>query len=174
MRILPVFAASLMACAALLFTSCDMGVEHTGDETGALYGNWELDTKTVDIQYTSGGKGENSHEETSFAGDHFYLGLTENRLAFAKEGSILSFDIDDLDAVTFSYNANQKRISFDKALSLSKGILNPKVMLLLGTYDVKELTQGKLVLSKEENVVIGEFNAQQATVYSFHRVSSSQ
>lgn len=160
-----------MACAALLFAACDKEVEHTGDATGTLYGNWVLDTKTVDTRYTSGENGEQKHEETDFTGDHFYLSLNEPRLAFAKEGSIFTFDIDDVDAVNFSYNADLKQISFEKALVLSKGFLNPKVMRLSGTYDVKQLTQEKLVLSKEENVVINNFNANQTTVYSFHRLN---
>ena len=169
------FAAAMFACAALVFSSCDkQDVEHTGDETGTLYGNWELDTKTVDTQYTSGENGEQKHEETDFAGDHFYLSLNENRLAFAKEGSIFTFDIDDVDAVTFSYNSSTKQISFEKTLTLSKGFLNPKVMRLSGTYDVKELTQEKLVLSKKENVVVNSFNASQTTVYSFHRLNTGQ
>lgn len=175
MKSFSVFAAAMLACAALVISSCDkQEVEHTGDETGTLYGNWELDTKTVDTQYTSGENGEQKHEETDFAGDHFYLSLNENRLAFAKEGSIFTFDIDDVDAVTYSYNASKKQISFDKTLTLSKGFLNPKVMRLSGTYDVKELTQEKLVLSREEKVVINSFNANQVTVYTFHRLGQAQ
>lgn len=39
-----------IACIAL-FSSCDkQGVPHTGDDTGNLYGIWQLDKKTEVIQ----------------------------------------------------------------------------------------------------------------------------
>ena len=41
------FYMAAIACLAL-FTSCEkQGVDHTGDDTGKLYGRWVLDTKNV-------------------------------------------------------------------------------------------------------------------------------
>ena len=174
MKIFSYLAASLLACAAFLFTSCDEGVEHTRDQTGAIYGIWMLDTGITDIQYKSGENSEQKHDETDFNGDNFLLCLYEPRTAFASEGTIFTFDIDDVDAKFFSYNENSKKISFDGTLYLTKGFLTPKIMSLSGTWDVKELTDQKLILSKSESVVIGSFNGNQTTIYSYHKVASTK
>ena len=168
MRKLKSLAACLLACAAFLFPSCTKGVEHTGDDTGTLYGNWVLDTKTVTTPSATG-DGSVQVNETSFSGDHFFLCLVEPQLAFGKEGTLLTFDIDDVDAGRFSYNADQKKITFEKAILLSTGF-PPRIMNLFGTFDVKELNETSLVLSKEDKVIIESFNYQQTTVYSFHRL----
>ena len=146
---------TLMAMAALFLSSCTKGVEHTGDTSGNLYGNWVLDTKTITQ--------ENSNDETvtDFSNDHFYLGFMEPKVAFGKEGSIFTFDIDDVDAVTFAYNKDKKQITFEKAIVLSKGF-PPRVMELFGTYDVLELTSQKLVLSQP--------TGRKTTVYSYHKL----
>ena len=170
MRILPVFTASLMACAALLFAACDKGVEHTGDETGTLYGNWVLDTKTVVTPTTSG---DAQVTETSFVNDHFFLCLVEPQLAFGKEGTLLTFDIDDVDATTFSYNAQQSKISFQDAIVLTTGF-PIRSMSLVRTFDVKKLTDSELVLYKEDKVVVGEINYQSSVTYSYHRLVQNQ
>ena len=113
-------AASLLACAALLLPSCTKGVEHTGDDTGLLYGNWVLDTKTVTTPSTSGAGTDSQVSETSFVNDHFYLCLVEPQLAFGKEGTLLTFDIDDVDAGKFSYNADLGKITFEKIILLTR------------------------------------------------------
>lgn len=171
MRNPAVLAASLLACVILFFTSCDQGVSHTGDETGSIYGIWMLDAGTTDIQYTSGSNTEQKHNETDFNGDNFLLYLYEPRAAFASEGTLFTFDIDDDDAKVFAFNEKEMKISFDGKLYLSKGILEPKIMSLSGTWDVEELTDRKLVLSRTETVVLGSFNASQTTVYAYHRVA---
>ena len=61
-----------------------------------------------------------------------------------------------------------------EAISIKTPSLKQKIMNLSGTWDVKELTDKKLVLSKSEDVVIGPFNANQTTVYSYHKVASTQ
>ena len=169
MRILSVFAASLMACAALLFSSCEKGVEHTGDETGTLYGNWVLDTKTV---VTPTSSGDPQLTETSFVNDHFFLCLVEPQLAFGKEGTLLTFDIDDVDAGKFSYNAEQSKITFEDAILLTAGF-PPRTMSLIGTWDVKKLTDTELVLSKEDKIALGGINYQSTTTYSYHRLAQN-
>jgi hypothetical protein len=162
-------AASLLACAALLLPSCTKGVEHTGDDTGLLYGNWVLDTKTVTTPSTSGAGTDSQVSETSFVNDHFYLCLVEPQLAFGKEGTLLTFDIDDVDAGKFSYNADLGKITFEKIILLSTGF-PPRIMSLLGTFDVVELTDTRLVLSKEDKVELGGLSYQQKTVYSYHKL----
>ena len=162
-------AASLLACAALLLPSCTKGVEHTGDDTGLLYGNWVLDTKTVTTPSTSGAGTDSQVSATSFVNDHFYLCLVEPQLAFGKEGTLLTFDIDDVDAGKFSYNADLGKITFEKIILLSTGF-PPRIMSLLGTFDVVELTDTRLVLSKEDKVELGGLSYQQKTVYSYHKL----
>ena len=166
MRFFSVFAASLLACAALVFTSCEKGVEHTGDETGAIYGNWVLDTKTVISPTTSG---DAQTTETSFVNEHFFLCLVEPQLAFGKEGTLLTFDIDDVDAGKFSYNAQQSKISFEDAIVLTTGF-PPRTMSLIGTWDVKKLTDTELVLSKVDKIALGGINFESTTTYFYHRL----
>ena len=162
-------AASLLACAALLLPSCTKGVEHTGDDTGLLYGNWVLDTKTVTTPSTSGAGTDSQVSETSFVNDQIYLCLDEPQLAFGKEGTLLTFDIDDVDAGQFSYNADLGKITFEKIILLSTGF-PPRIMSLFGTFDVVELTDTRLVLSKEDKVELGGLSYQQKTVYSYHKL----
>ena len=169
MRDLKRIAASLFFCAALLLPSCTKGVEHTGDNTGNLYGNWVLDTKTVTTPSSSGAGPADQVTETSFVNDHFFLCFVEPQLVFGKEGTLLTFDIDDVDAGKFSYNAELSKITFEKVILLSTGF-PPRIMNLLGTYDVKELTETRLVLSKEDKVQIGGLDYQQKTVYSYHKL----
>jgi hypothetical protein len=166
MRLFSVLAASLLACAAVVFPSCTKGVIHTGDETGNLYGKWVLDTKTVVTPTTSG---DAQVTETSFVNDHFFLCLVEPQLAFGKEGTLLTLDIDDVDAGKFSYNAQQSKITFQDAIVLTTGF-PPRTMSLVGTWDVKKLTDTELVLYKEDKIAIGEINYQSSTTYSYHRL----
>ena len=157
------FALAVMAVAALAFSSCTKGVEHTGDKTGDLYGNWVLDTKTVTYEGS-----ESNPEVTNFANDHFYLAFMEPKLAFAKEGSIFTFDIDDVDSVPFSYNKDKSQITFEKIMSLSAGF-PPRTMTLFGTFDVKELTSQKLTLSQsEKSILLG--GKVVTTVYAYHKL----
>ena len=170
MRKFSVFAAAVLACAAPVIPSCSKGVEHTGDETGTLYGNWVLDTKTVVIPNEAG---DGQVTETSFKNDHFFLCLVEPQLAFGKEGTLLTFDIDDVDAGKFSYNAAQSKITFEKAILLSTGF-PPRTMQLFGTFDVKKLTDTELVLSKEDKIILGEINYQATITYSYHKLVQNQ
>jgi len=155
------FAAAL-ACMAL-FTSCEKeGVSHTGDTSGNLYGVWALDTKTETIQSSD----EQSTDKVDYSSVHFYLALGEFPFphAIAKKGSFTDFDLDDVDvdAVSFTYNADEKKISFKKTLWLSDNLLTYN-MILSGTFDVLELTDKKLVLEQEEAII------NKTTTYSFHR-----
>ena len=124
--------ASLVACLAL-FTSCGVSnVKHTGDYTGSIYGVWALESKN----------------QVDYSGVHFYLSLSEPRIALAKKGSFTLLDLKDVDVdgAQFSYNASRKQISFTKTLWLTQGLRYE--MRLSGTYQVVELTRTKLVIRK--------------------------
>jgi hypothetical protein len=141
-----------IACITL-FTSCDkMGVPHTGDITGNIYGIWALDTKTIATP-TSNGIDTKDYDYTSV---HFYLALSEFPIphALAKKGSFTDFDLDDVDVdgTTFTFNADQRKISFNKVLWLTDGLLSYE-MRLLGTFDVLELTDKTLVISQKESIL---------------------
>ena len=153
MRYLKILAASFLACAALVFTSCDKGVTNTGDLTGNLYGIWMLDSKTVDKETV---------KTTDFTSEHFYLCLNEIRMAFGKTGSLTGFDLDhvDVDFSWYSYNDVKHQISFEKLIALTQGL--KEVMRLYGTYDVLELSNDKLVISQT--------SGSKTTTYSFHRI----
>ena len=153
MKHFKILAAAVFACAALVFSSCDQGVTNTIDTTGNLYGVWQLDSKTVDGSTT---------KQTDFGAEHFYLWLTPFRVALAKKGSLSALDFKkmDVDGTVFAYNDVKQMISFDEHMILSNG--PTEVMNLYGTYEIKELSQDKLVISKEVGSSI--------TTYSFHKL----
>lgn len=137
--------AAAFACLVLL-TSCGTSrVRHTGDLTGSIYGVWALD----------------SRNQVDYSGVHFYLSLSEPRIALAKKGSFTQFDLKDVDVdgAQFSYNAAKKQISFTKTLWLTQGLRYE--MRLSGTYKVLQMTRTKLVIQKES---MGARNT-----YTFHR-----
>lgn len=154
------FYMAAIACLAL-FTSCEkQGVDHTGDETGKLYGRWVLDTKTV----TDENAPQADPIVTNFYDDHFFLLLAEPRVAMAKEGTLITFDIDDVDAGTFAYNADLKQITFNKMLRLATGF-PVRSMTLYGTFDVLELSNN-LVIRQPQEVLLEK----KTITYSFHRL----
>ena len=141
--------AVVIVCLAL--TSCGGSkVRHTGDLTGSIYGIWALDSKTVA-----------PGNQVDYSGVHFYLSLSEPRIALAKKGSFTQFDLKDVDVdgAQFSYNSTKKQIGFTKTLWLTDGLKYE--MRLSGTYKVLEMTRTKLVIQKESLGV--------KTVYSFRR-----
>ena len=112
--------AAFIACLAV-FTSCSVSnVRHTGDLTGSIY-----------------------------SGVHFYLSLSEPRIALAKKGSFTLFDLKDVDVdgAQFSYDATSKQISFTKTLWLTQGLQYE--MRLSGTFKVLEMSRTTLVIQKE-------------------------
>ena len=150
--------AAAIACLAL-FTSCEkQGVDHTGDVTGSLYGVWALDSKT---EVTKDSNGKEIRNEVDYTSCHFFLSLSEPRIAIAKKGSFTQLDLKDVDvdAVQFSYNADKNQISFEKTLWLSDSLIYH--MRLFGTYDILELTKDKLVFQQE---ILGV-----KTIYAYHR-----
>jgi hypothetical protein len=147
------FAASLLACAALVFTSCDKGVTNTGDLSGNIYGIWQLESKTVNRQ---------TERVTDFTSEHFYLCLNHLRMAFGKTGALTGFDLDhvDVDFSWYAYNETKHQISFDDPIILRQGL--KEVMNVYGTYDVQELSKDKLVITKEVGSSI--------TTYTFRKM----
>ena len=147
------FAASLLACATLVFTSCDKGVTNTGDLSGNIYGIWQLESKTVNRQ---------TERVTDFTSEHFYLCLNQLRMAFGKTGALTGFDLDhvDVDFSWYAYNETKHQISFDDPIILRQGL--KEVMNVYGTYDVQELSKDKLVITKEVGSSI--------TTYSFRKM----
>ena len=153
-----ILIAAAGACASL-FISCEkQGVDHTGDITGSLYGIWALDSRT---DVTKNSKGKETRNEVDYSSFHFYLSLSEPRLAIAKKGSFTQLDLDDVDvdAAQFSFNDTKKQISFDDVLWLSEGILYH--MRLSGTYDILELT--------EDRFVIQQGSSGSRTIFAYHR-----
>ena len=149
--------AAVIACLAL--TSCSVSkVRHTGDLSGSIYGIWALDSKTV---VPAGSIGNDSRNQVDYSGVHFYLSLSEPRIALAKKGSFTQFDLKDVDVdgSRFSYNATKKQIGFTKTLWLTEGLRYE--MRLSGTYKVLEMTHARLVIQKESLGV--------KTIYSFRR-----
>ena len=137
--------AAVIACAAL-FTSCGVSrINHTGDVTGSIYGVWALESKN----------------QVDYSGVHFYLSLSEPRIALAKKGSFTKFDLKDVDVdgSQFSYSASRKQISFTKTLWLTQGLHYE--MRLSGTYNVLEMNRRRLVIQKES---LGG-----STTYAFRR-----
>ena len=146
------FLLAVIACIAL-FTSCEkQGVPHTGDLTGNIYGIWQLTQKSEAIQ-TSEGVDKKDYDYTKV---HFYLALAEFPIphAIAKKGSFTDLDLDDVDVdgSTFTFNAEQKKISFKKILWLTDELLTYS-MLLSGTFDVLELTDNTFVIQQEEPLI---------------------
>ena len=156
-----------VACLAL-FASCEkQGVDHTGDPTGKLYGRWVLDTKET---VTVNGTEDPVNDFTDYSDDRFFLGIAEFPVPFAaaKEGTLITFDIDDVDATLITYNAKPRQISFIDTLYLNR---KGHSMRLHGTYDVVELTDNKLTLRQEETVKFGSLvNTKHTTTYTFHRL----
>ena len=140
-----ILLAAVIACAAL-FTSCGVSrINHTGDVTGSIYGVWALESKN----------------QIDYSGVHFYLSLSEPRIALAKKGSFTQFDLKevDVDGSQFSYSASRKQISFTKTLWLTQGLRYE--MRLSGTYNVLEMNRRRLVIQKES---LGG-----STTYAFRR-----
>ena len=163
-----------IACLAL-FTSCEkQGVDHTGDETGKLYGRWVLETKHVVTESTTEGETSTDVKDTDFSNEHFFMGIGEFPIphAMVKEGSLLTFDIDHVEGTEITYNSELKKISFLETLYLFRGT---HTMRLHGTYDVLELTNNKLTLRQEVVVTFGTLiDTKQTTTYSFRKLGERE
>ena len=142
--------AAVIACLTMI-TSCGVSnVHHTGDLTGSIYGVWALDSKAI---APANSVGNRSLNQVDYSGVHFYLSLSEPRIALAKKGSFTDADLEDVDvkAGTFTYNADLNQISFLKTIILTDELLT-KSMTLSGTFDVVELGKSDLVIKQKSNI----------------------
>lgn len=160
------FLMAVLACLAM-FSSCDKQVvSHTGDDTGNLYGIWQLDKKTETEPQSSG----DQTKETDFSNIHFYLAISNAGVphALAKKGSFMELDLKDVDVdgTLFTYNAEQKKISFVEKLWLTE-LVNLTVydMELNGTFDVLELTSDSFVIRQKNFLGV-------TTTYAFKKVQT--
>lgn len=154
-------AMAAAACIAL-FASCEReDLNHTGDDTGNLYGVWALTTKTT---VTRSSDGTTTSKDVDYSPCHFYLVFSEFPFphVVAKKGSLSALDLDDVDvdAVGFAYDAESKTLAFKKMLWLSDDLLTYN-MTLSGTFEVTELSEKKLVIQQTLNSL--------TTVYSYQK-----
>ena len=78
----------------------------------------------------------------------------------------------DLEMSSYSYDAEKNTIRFNKSLDVSD---DGKAMVLVGTYDITELTPDKLTL-RQPDVSIdipGLFSSHQTAIYAFHRTTET-
>ena len=157
-------------CLLMLFLSlsavvcaCDP-TRQDGEETttGSLYGTWQLDTLTIEASASVIGSGSLNTSVIDFTKTTpCYLSITEV-MATARMGW-------DVEMATFVYDATKMKIKFNDDLSVSD---DGKAMVLVGSYDITELTPARLVLRQPDfNIDIpGLFSSHQTAVYSYHRV----
>ena len=105
--------------------------------------------------------GKQTNNETDYTNIHFYLVLGSFPLPYviAKKGSFTDLDLKDVgvDASLYTYNANEKKISFSKRVWLTEGLTYS--MNLDGTFGVLELTDKTFVIKQKE--------VQGTTTYTF-------
>ena len=154
-------AIAAAACIAL-FASCEReDLNHTGDDTGNLYGAWALTTKTTIARSSDG---TTTSKDVDYTSHHFYLVFSEFPFphVIAKKGSLTALDLDDVDvdAVGFAYDAKGKTLTFKEILWLSDDLLTYN-MTLNGTFEVVELSKSKLVIQQTAGNL--------TTVYSYQK-----
>lgn len=148
-----------IASVATLATACYKG--GSDDEySGAIFGVWMLDTKTVTIETTVGGNTNSTKTTDDFSREACSLELDPGLTALARFG-IKSYE------TPYSFDAESKRIEFPRGMTLSD---NGKKFALMGSYDVTLTDSDKMSLSQKAfGVSIGSNTADETTVYVFHR-----
>ena len=128
-------------------------MNNDGDDhqTGSIYGTWVLDNLTIEASSSVIGSGSQNNSVIDFTNTTpCYLIIGD--VATARMGW-------DVEMSGYTYDAGQKTIRFNKSLSVSD---DGKAMVLVGLYDIIELTADKLVLRQPDfNIDIPE--------YSYHR-----
>ena len=164
MKNLKILAAAILACAALVFTSCET-LDPDKDFSGTIYGFWVVDKVVVDASLTINGTTTSHTSTTDFSGEYCRLNLDTSHIA------TLWFNLEWPDSETFTYNESAQRIEFKKGLD--KGD-NGKAIVLLGIYDVR-LDGNNMILSQPEaSVGIGGYGASERATYYFHRAPKSE
>ena len=116
----------------------------------AIYdGDPAAKTKTEVIKSSTG---KETTKEVDYTENHFYLALSEFPFphAIVKKGSFTDLDLEDVDvkAATFTFNADENKISFLKTVTLTDEMLS-KSMTLSGTFDVLVLSDTDLVIKQD-------------------------
>lgn len=128
-------------------------IGQTGCST--LDGIWKLEKKSYATQ--------DGVTEVDYSNVNFFLALGDFPFphAIAKKGGFSVLDLKDVDIDTcrYTYNADEKKISFSKLVWLTEGIAPIYSMSLLGTFDVLELTGTTFVIQQKE--------VQGTTTYNF-------
>ena len=164
MKNLKILAAAILACAALVFTSCET-LDPDKDFSGTIYGFWVVDKVVVDASLTINGTTTSHTSTTDFSGEYCRLNLDTSHIA------TLWFNLEWPDSETFTYDESAQRIQFKKGLD--KGD-DGKAIVLLGIYDVT-LDGNNMVLSEPEaSVGIGDYGASERATYYFHRAPKSE
>lgn len=149
-----------VASVAILASACYKGGSDADDYSGAIFGAWVLDTKTITTETTVGGNSSKTNTVEDFSHEGCSLELNPGLTALARFG-IKSYE------TSFSFDAESKRIEFPRGLSLSD---NGKSLKLLGSYDVTLAGEDRMSLSQKAiGVTIGTLTADETTVYAFHR-----
>lgn len=146
-----------------LVCSCN-NLNNNGDAelTGSIYGTWVLDNLTIEASTSVISDGSLNTSVIDFTKTTpCYLVLGDDMMASARMGW-------DLELSAYSFSEESKTVRFNKSLSVSD---DGKAMVLVGTYQVTELTPAKLVLRQPDfNIDIpGLFSSHQTAIYSFHR-----
>ena len=145
-----------------LVCSCDI-LNNNGDEdeTGSIYGTWVLDNLTIEASSSVAGSGSQNNSVIDFTNTTPCYLIIDELVATAQMGW-------DVELSGYTFNAEQKTITFNRSLSVPD---DGKAMVLVGLYDITELTANKLVLRQPDfNIDIpGIFSSHQTAIYSYHR-----
>lgn len=156
-----------MLLAGLLGMTCSCNLLNGDDAqaSGSIFGTWKLDKLTIEASASVVGSGSQNTSVIDFTGNSCYLNLSDKFLATAQFGW-------DLEMSSYSYDAEKNTIRFNKSLDVSD---DGKAMVLVGTYDITELTPDKLTL-RQPDVSIdipGLFSSHQTAIYAFHRTTET-
>lgn len=158
---------SLLLLAGMMAMVCSCDEFNGGDDpAGSIYGYWKLDKLTIEASTSVIGNGNLNTSAIDFTNTPCYLFLGEDLMASGRMGL-------DLELSGYSYDAKQQAIRFNRSISVSN---DGKAMVLVGTYEITELTLNTLVLRQPDfNIDIpGLFSSHQTAIYAFHRVANDQ
>jgi len=148
------FSAAVCSCEGLINGN-------TEEQAGTIYGTWVLDQLTIEASASVIGNGSQNTSVIDFTNAPCYLVLGDNMVATAQMGL-------DIELSGYSYDSEARKVRFNDDLSVSN---DGKAMVLIGVYEITELTADKLVLRQPDfNIdVPGIFSSHQTAIYAFHR-----
>lgn len=154
---------SILILASMAALVCACGeLDGDEDEPGSIYGYWKLDKLTIEASASVIGNGSLNTSVIDFTNNPCYLHLAEDMMASGRMGL-------DVELSGYSYDSNKNAIHFNRSISVSN---DGKAMVLVGSYEITELTLNTLVLRQPDfNIdVPGLFSSHQTAIYAFHRV----